>query len=522
MTEKRNVIMIVTDTWQFNYAGCYGNQWIKTPNVDRLAQEGIVFENAYSEGLPTIPVRRTLATGCFRLPVYGWSNITQEETTLADYCYRNHVQSALIADTAPLHLAKYTYSRGFDYVRFFRGQETDQFYARDPIIHLNPAEFHKPVFLPGTANESDLSQLTFRELNHFLSYRQYWKSDEDQHSAQTCRAAIDYLEGIVDRSKPFFLWVDIFDPHEPWDPPSAYNPDLKCPYDPDYKGKDIILPVPGPVEGAYTEEELHHVRMMYAEKVTTTDKWIGVFLDKIRKLGLYDSTLIIWLADHGQPLGYGGHGHGIIRKCRPWPYEELVHVPLVIRYPGVGPKRISTFVQNTDVAPTILDYLGIQDSVAQEEMQGKSLIQLILGNVSKVRDFAIAGFHNLSWSIYTEDWSYIHWLHGAAYKSDETAMANFYKDNLRGQFPDLERFRPGIYGKGLKLSEEHDIWSCTPGAKVETPRADELYDRKKDPFQLNNLIKEEPRTGNDLYVQLRDFMIGLKTSPNKTGGESRV
>lgn len=512
MTEKKNVIMIMTDSWQFNYTGCYGNKWIKTPNMDRLAREGILFENAYSEGLPTIPVRRTLATGCFRSQFYGWSNITQQETTLADYCYRNHVQSALITDTAPLHLSKYAYSRGFDYVRFFRGQETDQFYAKDPIIHLNPLDFHKPIFLPGMAEESDLSQLTFRELNHFLSYRQYWKSDEDQHSAQTCRAAIEYLERVVDRSRPFFLWVDIFDPHEPWDPPSVYIPDLKCPYDPDFKGKDLILPVPGPVEGAFNEEELHHIQMLYAEKITTTDKWIGVLLDRLKELGLYDNTMIIWLADHGEPLGDGKHGHGIMRKCRPWPYDELVHIPLVIRHPDLPSKRVASFVQNTDVAPTILDYLGVKDPVAEKVMQGRGLMPLMAGEKEKIRDFAIAGFHNLSWSIYTDDWSYLHWPLEGKHKNDEDAIASFYHDNLSGQFPDLEEFRPGVYDKGLELNETEKIWSCTPGAQARTPKADELYDRKVDPFQLNNLIEDRPGIANDLYIQLRDFMIALKAT----------
>ena len=59
----KNVIFIMLDSLQFNYLGCYGNKWIKTPNIDALAREGVLFENAYSEGLPTIPVRRAMMTG---------------------------------------------------------------------------------------------------------------------------------------------------------------------------------------------------------------------------------------------------------------------------------------------------------------------------------------------------------------------------------------------------------------------------------------------------------------------------
>ncbi len=509
MTTPKNVIMLVTDSWQRSYTGCYGNDWIKTPNIDKLARESIVFDNAFSEGLPTIPVRRTLATGKFCSPFVGWANLTQEETTVADLCYRHNVQSGLIADTAPLHLDKYVYSRGFDFVRFFRGQETDAFYGKDPIYHLNPADFHKPVCSPGSTTENDLSQLTMRELKHFLSYRQYWTSDADQHSAQTCKAAVDYLDQIVDRSKPFYLWVDSFDPHEPWDPPSAYDPDLKCPYNPDYKGKDLILPVPGLVDNSYNEEELHHIRMLYAEKVTTTDKWIGVLIDKLKESGLYDNTMIVWLADHGEPLGHGEHGHGIMRKCRPWPYDELVHIPMIIRHPDIKPGRISAPVQNTDVAPTILDFLGIDDPEVIGEMTGKNLIPLMQGEVDKVRDFAIAGFHNMSWSIYTEDWSYIHWLHEGNAIENEAAMISFYHDNLNGQYPDLEEFRPGCYD--YKLGDD-SIWTCVPGSEQKTPALDELYDRKSDPHQLTNVIKDDPKTANDLFVQLRDFMVSLKVN----------
>jgi len=505
MGRTKNVVMIMTDSWQFNYTGCYGNKWIRTPNVDALAREGAVFDNAYAEGLPTIPVRRTLATGRFTLPFAGWVNLTPQETTVADICYRNHVQSALIADCPMLHLEKYIYCRGFDYVHFIRGQEGDHFYGNDPVRHLNPMDFHKPVMDPATGKEADISRLTLKELHGYLAQRQYWKRDADQHAARTSRAAIDYLERVMDRSRPFFLWLDFFDPHEPWDPPSIYDSDLKCPYDPDYKGKEIILPVPTHVEGAYTEEELHHIRMLFAEKTTMTDKWVGVLLNRMKELGLYDNTLIIWLSDHGEPLGYREHGHGIMRKCRPWPYEELVHVPMVIRHPDLEPQRISAFVQNTDLAPTILDFLGIKDPVGTEEMQGKSLLSLMRGDVKKVRDFVVAGYHNMSWSIYTEDWSYIHWLHEGDYKDSPGAAVAFYGDLIKQMIPD-------IYREGLSLSKEDRIWSCTPGAKAETPSGDELYHRKTDPFQLNNVISDERKTANDLFLQLRNFMLELKAS----------
>ncbi|EFK05313.1 conserved domain protein [delta proteobacterium NaphS2] len=193
------------------------------------------------------------------------------------------------------------------------------------------------------------------------------------------------------------MWVDSFDPHEPWDPPSVYDPDMKCPYNPDYKGKDMFLPILGPVEGIYTEPQLHHIRMLYAEKVTMCDRWLGYLMDQVKAMDLEDSTLFLLVSDHGEPLGNGEHGHGIMRKCRPWPYEELVHAPMIIKGPGLpAGKRVKGFTQSCDVAQTVTDWLGIG---VHPTHQGKSLLPLAKGEVDKVRDFAITGYHRYSASI---------------------------------------------------------------------------------------------------------------------------
>ncbi len=181
--------------------------------------------------------------------------------------------------------------------------------------------------------------------------RQYWKSDEDHQMAQVMKEAGRCME-CADRNKSFFLWVDSFDLYEPWDPPSVYYPGMKRPYDPDYKGKDMFLSIRGHVEGLHTEEELHHIRMLYAEKVTMVDKWFGWLMGRVRKMGLEDNTLVVVVSDHGSPMGNGEHGHGIMRKHRPWPYEELAHIPFLMRGPGLPKgKRVGGFVQSCDVAP---------------------------------------------------------------------------------------------------------------------------------------------------------------------------
>ena len=107
-------------------------------------------------------------------------------------------------------------------------------------------------------------------------------------------------------------------------------------------------------------------------------------------------------------MGEGEHGHGIMRKSRPWPYEELVHVPLIMHIPGVeAGKRITSFVQNVDVTATIMDVMGHRDSESSvsdqgmntygaDEFQGESILPLAQGEFKKISDFAIAGYYGMS------------------------------------------------------------------------------------------------------------------------------
>jgi len=90
-----NAILIMADTWRFDYLGCYGNDWIQTPNIDRFAEESTVFENAYAEGLPTIPVRRALQTGRYTLCSSGWGPLSPEDLTVADILYSNSTEFIL-------------------------------------------------------------------------------------------------------------------------------------------------------------------------------------------------------------------------------------------------------------------------------------------------------------------------------------------------------------------------------------------------------------------------------------------
>ncbi|AFM24834.1 sulfatase [Desulfomonile tiedjei] len=517
----RNAIFVMLDTLPFNYLGCYGNDWISTPNLDRFARKGILFENAYSEGLPTIPVRRSLLTGRFTLPFGGWKPLGLEDTTITDILWGRNVQTALIYDSPPLRLPKYGYSRGFDYVKFCSGHELDHetFYHEPLDPCMKPESYISPTMLyDENGNLRDqMSSALLREIECYLKIRQHWRSDADNYIAVVAREAEKWLRFERNPKRPFFLWIDSFDPHEPWDPPSVWDPDLKCPYDPDYEGNPLVLAPWSDVKGRITERECQHVRALTAEKITVVDKWIGKLLDQIQQMGLMEDTLIVICSDHGQPMGEGEHGHGIMRKSRPWPYEELVHIPLMMQVPGVkGGRRIRSFVQNTDIMPTILDALGYLDEEALREaghegirtfgtmdIQGSSLLPIAYGEKDRVRDYAIAGYYGMSWSLITDDYTYIHWLKDQESLSISEMHKVFYDDALGG----------GNAGKqSAKVEVKEEMWTCTPGAEVVLPAKDELYDRNSDPFQLNNIIEDKPEIGKELLQQLKAIIGELRTS----------
>ncbi len=521
---KNNVIVVMLDSLQFNYLGCYGNNWIKTPNFDRLAREGVLFENNYIEGVPTVPARRAMHTGRYHLHDKGWSPLDMDDTTIADLCWGHPIDTALIFDCPMYRLPKFGYSRGFDKVWFLHGHEDDhEYYSQDPLYHLKVEDFvedHMLETADKVMGERVLGPLLY-EMSCYLRQSQYWKSDEDHRVAKVMKMAAKYLEQ-ADRNKQFFLWVDSFDPHEPWDPPSVYDPDEKCPYDPDYKGKDMFLPIMGPVAGMYTEPELHHIRMLYAEKVTMVDKWLGYLMDKVKAMGLEDNTLFLVVSDHGEPMGNGEHGHGIMRKCRPWPYEELVHAPMIMKGPGLpAGKRVKGFTQSCDVAPTVTDWLGIG---VHPEMTGKSLLPLARGEVDKVRDFAVAGYYRLSASIITDDWSFIHWLRPDE-KTISQSKLQIYRHDIIESVDHLKKAGghfEKVYGESVndlerRLKEaatldDEEQWTCTPGSVAELPERDQLFDRRADPFQLNNIAGKDPGRASELYAQLREFMAELRTS----------
>lgn len=432
-----NVIMIITDSLRWDHLGCYGNEWIKTPNLDKLSSESATFDWCYSEGLPTVPTRTTFFTGRFTFPFRGWQRLEPTDVVLAETLWNKGITSAMVTDVYHLHKPSMAFERGFDYTEHIRGHEGDPWIV-DPAIDVSDkVESHHKPFGKDKAVRSQLEQY-FRNIS-------WWESEEDTFVARVMRGGLEWLKRQPKKDS-FMLWLDCFDPHEPWDPPEPYR---SMYVDPDYKGMDIIQPIPGPAEGYLTPEELQHIKNLYAGKVSLCDKWVGWFLDEVGKMGLLEDTLVIFTTDHGEPF----NEHGFIKKAEPGLYEELTHIPLIIRHPeGVGAgQRFEAMVETTEIFPTILDFFGVR---TPPRIHGKSLLPMMRGDEDKLRDYAYMGYFKQSWRISDKEWAF---------------MLNLGK------------------GKG-----------------------NELYNLKDDPGERNNLIEAEPEKAMELELELRRFVAGLK------------
>ncbi|MDO8588444.1 MAG: sulfatase [Armatimonadota bacterium] len=432
-----NLIVIVTDSLRYDHVG-YGGGRARTPNIDAFAAESAVLDNAYGENLPTGPCRAAWWTGRHLFPYRGWQNFEKDDLLLAEYLWDKGFTSALVADTYHMHKPGTNWGRGFDTVRWVRGQEYDAWIV-DPEIPVDLGTRHRFRGDPG----DETWKTNFIQ---YLRNKSAMPAEEDYCLPRTIKSAIGWLEEVTKpRKDKLFLWVDCFDPHEPWDPPAPFREM----YDPDYTGQELIDPIPGPVKGYMTPRELEHTLALYAGNVTWVDKWVGVLLDRIRDLGLYENSLIIHTSDHGEPFGE----HGVIRKTgESLGYEEAAHIPWVIRHPdgtGAG-KRFAGFAQPPDLAPTVLDFLGIPIAKANPETRGmpplresqfpvitgRSLAPMLRGERESVWDFAVTANHGAVWSIRTDEWSFVYKPRNQSRELFDRRNDLAEQKNLAGELPE--------------------------------------------------------------------------------------
>src|ERR1700681_750806 len=297
-SQHPNVILITLDTTRADRMGFLGSKRGLTPNLDAMAREGIVFTRAYSHVPLTTASHATILTGT--------------------YSQFNHVNDFGIPLSPRLPYLPDLLRR--------HGYHTGAFVGS---LILDPLDGTAPGFDRGF----DVYDAGFHLRRHGADR---YKTVE-RRAGDVVQHALAWLSQL--QNGPFFLWVHLYDAHDPYDPPEPF------------KARFASQPYDG--------------------EIAYADSAVGKLLDEIRKHGLYDETLIAVMADHGESLGaHGENTHGIFL------YDETLHVPLLFKLPAshAAGKRIDARVRLVDVAPTILQEAGLP---VPKEMQGESLSPLM-------------------------------------------------------------------------------------------------------------------------------------------------
>ena len=395
---RMNVVVVIIDSLRKDHVGAYGTDWIQTPNMDRLAGESLVFDRALPESIPTINARRAIHTGTRSWPfkdwvvpkgedirLQGWQPIPEGQTTLAQVLKENGYRSMMVTDTMHQFKPSYNMHEGFDAFDFIRGQTTDNYQPN----WTYPPDRVERALLEGNvpAMRAQMQQYWANMAGANLPPRE---SEEDYMSPRVFSRASEYLRLASAGGGPFFMVVDSYDPHEPWDSPEEY---VKMYDDGPYNLKEPYSVIYGP-SGYLAERELARMKARYAGEVTMVDRWLGRFMDTMRELSLFENTLLILLSDHG--VAHGEHGFTGKPSYVLWP--EITDVPFFVRHPGgkMAGQRSEYHASTHDVAPTILGTLGIE---APGQMTGQDLSVFFGGEEpGQRRDHFTLGYNDHAWA----------------------------------------------------------------------------------------------------------------------------
>ena len=341
-----NILLITIDTLRADHLSCYGYKRIKTPNIDRLAQEGILFEKAISQAPWTTPSLASLLTSLYPSVHKGGERISG----LRKKGFKR------IGDSIP-RLPEVLRKKGY----------FTQAILSNP--HLTKEEGFAKGFI-GFKNLADRYELEsfflLRLIKHIRAHvKPHWYTPGDIITVE----AINWLNSNAQRR--FFLWVHYTDPHVPYHPPARYIEDLR------YKGRFRnmrLTDFANIKEGDYhlSLEDREYIEALYRGEIRFVDAEVGRLIDRLKELDIYDKTIIILTSDHGEEfwehLGFE-HGHTL--------YNELLHVPLIISLGNYKPIRgevVNQQVRLIDIFPSLLELLNID---YHGVIQGKSFLPLI-------------------------------------------------------------------------------------------------------------------------------------------------
>lgn len=388
--KKNNILLIVIDQLRFDALGFMGNEIVKTPHIDTLAGEGIIFNKAYTACSSCIPSRAAIFTGLapknHKRIGYMDGVAWEYENTLPKELTKQGYYTQCVGK---MHVSPLRNSLGFHnvelhdgYLHYYR-RETTPSYENQKIADDYYYWLKNELGIEADASDTGI------DCNSWVS--RPWIYDEKYHPTNWVSSrSIDFLRRR-DRDKPFFLMASYVRPHPPFDAPAYYfdlykNKDIpKSPIG-DWVDEDIIKNMPKDVISSIApndDELVRQAKIGYYACITHLDHQIGRLIQELKERHLYDNTLIIFTSDHGELL----MDHNLFRKSLP--YEGATHIPFFISGGYNALKCVRNSVCNSlielrDILPTIVDYAG---GDIPQNIDGKSLLPLLEKPSEDIRDY---------------------------------------------------------------------------------------------------------------------------------------
>jgi arylsulfatase A-like enzyme len=471
-------IFIVMDSLNRHFLKCYNpDSPAITPNFDRLAARGVVFDRHYAGSLPCMPARREMMTGRINFLETPWGPIEPWDDTLpVELRNQQEVYSHMITDHYHyFHSGGDTYHTLFDSWEFERGQESDRW---------------KPVIDTPKAPENCRGKGVTRKA--------YWANrsqldpelDESYPTPRCFDRAAEFVELNHDTDN-WHLHLEVFDPHEPFDSPSKYL-DM---YGDDWEGPLYNWPHYAPLDPELDDEKaVNHIRRRYLATLTMADYHLGKLLDKLDEHNMWDDTVVILSTDHGHLLGE----HGYWAKNYMKDYQELVHIPMIICAPECKAGRVSSMTATIDIMPTLME---LHNAELPEGVHGKSFLHTLEHPDATHNEVILYGYFGKDVNLFNGQYVYIRQPLAGSTVYSHTAMARSASD---------------FYPKETLAAAENGVFlkHCHNIAHFRVPREshrhhdapdfNEIYDVVKDPGMTTPIHDEELEL--QLVTRMKELM----------------
>ena len=402
---RPNFLFIIVDDLR-PQLGVYGHPEIKSPNIDRLAAEGLLFNRAYCN----VPVcgasRASLLTGLRP----HWPTRFTSFNTRIDKDYPDII-------SLPEHFRKNQYTTISNGKVFHHNNDEDEAWSEAP---WRPAVLSAKI---DVANSQWVDPLSLKTIHKESGSGPYFEGpdvpDNAYFDGQVAEKTINDLKRLAKADKPFFLAAGFIRPHLPFNAPKKYFDlyDKVQIADNRYTPKGLPKECNGSNEiqtyakiGEYNSDDFHHeARRAYYACVSYIDAQVGKLLDALKETGKADQTVVVLIGDHGWHLGehnFWGK-HNVL--------ENALRVPMIVRIPGIPSKRIDRVVEFVDLYPTLCSIANIN---LPDHLQGATMLPMIAGKDSGWKDAAISEWKGAR-TISTQRYAYTEWVNE---KSQRTRM----------------------------------------------------------------------------------------------------